>query len=309
MPMNHAHAVGLKATDLNLLPILRELLRTRSVTRAAEALHMSQPAVSEALGRLRAQFEDQILVRVGRGMVPTHFAESIAPQIDQVMSEVEFVLKPLRFDPEKVEREFVVATADTIILAIGSQLFSRLRAKAPRISVQFIDLQHVDTRALKSGELDFIMLPKGILDENGLESFMLYREEFVCIARDDHPEVRGRLTLKQIRNLTTVAYRADQRSDLFGSMPGKDQFDQLRVPQFTLLPFLIERSNAIALIQRHVAERFKSILNLQIIEPPVRFPRVEVRAYWGSIHEKDPAHAWLREQLQTIARSSAHVSI
>ncbi len=300
--------VLLKATDLNLLPVLRELLRSRSVTRTAQALRMSQPAVSEALGRLRVQFADDILIRVGRGMVSTQFAESLAPKIDQALGELEALLKPRKLDLKKVEREFIISTADTIILAIGSQLVSRLRAEAPRISVQFVDLQHVDTRALKSGEVDFIMLPNGMLDDEGLSSFTLYREEFVCIARRDHPQVKRRLTVKQLQNLTTVAYRADQSSELFGSIPGKERFDQLRVPQFTLLPFLVQGSDAIALIQRHVAERFKEILKLQIIELPVRFPKVEVRAYWGSIHDNDPAHTWLREQIQEIARTSHHLT-
>ncbi|MGB8681789.1 MAG: LysR family transcriptional regulator [Candidatus Binatus sp.] len=297
----------LKATDLNLLPISREFLRTRSVTRAAQALRMSQPAVSEALGRIRTRFEDDILVRVGRGMVPTRFALSLAPQVDTAIGGLEALLKPHKLDLEKIEREFIVATADTIILAIGSQLVSRLRAHAPRMSVQFIDLQHVETQALRSGDLDFIMLPRGILNDDGLSSFTLYSEEFVCIARGDHPEIKGRLTRKQIQNLTTVAYRADQQSDLLGSMPGKEPFDQVRVPQFTLLPFLVQRSDAVALIQRHVAERFRRILNLQIIELPVRFPRVEVRAYWGPIHDHDQAHTWLRAQMQEIVSSSIHL--
>lgn len=110
-------------------------------------------------------------------------------------------------------------------------------------------------------------------------AFTLYREEFVCIARHDHPVVKRRPTVAQIQKLTTVAYRADQHSSLFGSVPGKEKFDQLRVPQSILLPFLVQRSDAIALIQRHGAERFKPILNLQIIEPPIRSPRVEVCAW------------------------------
>ncbi|MDO8433745.1 MAG: LysR family transcriptional regulator [Candidatus Binatus sp.] len=111
------------------MPILRELLRTRSVTQAAAALHMSQPAVSEALGRLRAQFEDAILVRVGRGMVATRFAE-FWPHIEQALAQLQTVFKLHEFDLKHVERELIVATADTIILAIGSQLAESADPKA-----------------------------------------------------------------------------------------------------------------------------------------------------------------------------------
>lgn len=296
-------ASRLRATDLNLLPVLRELLRKRNVTRAAEALHMSQSAVSEALGRLRLQFGDPLLVRAGRGMAPTRVAEALAPLVERAMAAFEALVEPPSVDPTRVERQFLIATADTIILAVGPQLVSRLAREAPRITVQFIDLLQVDPAALHTGALDFVILPRDTLKDRRLRSVALYREEFVAIARRGHPQVRGRLSRQQIAALTTVAYRADQTSDLLGSL-GANKLDQVRLPQFTLLPFLVERTDAVALLQRHVARLFASILDIEIVELPRSSRTLEVRAYWSAIHHEDATHRWMRGLLQDIARSS-----
>ena len=293
----------LRATDLNLLPVLRELMRTRNVTRTAEALHMSQSAVSEALGRLRVQFGDPLFLRSGRGMAPTRLAEALAPKVEQALAAVETLVETPSFEPGRIEREFLVATADTIILAVGAGLVSRLACESPRLRVQFINPQHIDPTALHSGALDLIVLPKGTLSDRRLKSLALYREEFVAIARRGHPQIRGSLTRQQIAALTTVAYRSDQASGLIGSL-GRGKLDQVRVPQFTLLPFLVERTDAVALLQRHIALLFARILDIQIVELPGRSPPLEVRAYWSAIHHDDAAHRWFRTRLQEAARAS-----
>jgi DNA-binding transcriptional LysR family regulator len=293
----------LRAADLNLLPVLRELLRTRNVTRAAAALHMSQSAVSEALGRLRLQFGDPLLVRSGRGMAPTRLAEALTPKVEQALAAVETAVEKPHFEPSRIAREFLVATADTIILAVGTRLVSRLAREAPRLSVQFINPQHVDPAALHSGALDLIVLPRGALKDRRLKSLALYREEFVAIARRGHPGIRGNLSRQQIAALTTVAYRSDQASPLIGTLR-RGKLDQMRVPQFTLLPFLVERTDAVALLQRHIALLYARILDIQIVELPNRPPPLEVRAYWSTIHHEDAAHRWFRGLLQEAARVS-----
>lgn len=294
----------LRSVDLNLLPVLRELLRTRNVTRTAESLNMSQSAVSEALRRLRHQFGDEILVRVGREMAPTRFAESLVSHVESALGEVEALVNPQSFDPRSVERQFIIATADSIILTLNTpHLVTRLAEEAPGITIQFVDLQRIDKRSLERGELDLVVMPRGILDETGLNSFHAYREEFVFIARRGHPAITGPLTQADIENLTSVAYRADETSDLFALLPGRTSGDQVRVPQFTLLPFIVEKSDAISLIQRHVAERFARLLDIQILEPPRTYREVEVRAYWAQIHENDLCHRWLRTRIEEVAQA------
>jgi LysR family nod box-dependent transcriptional activator len=296
----------LRAVDLNLLPILRELLRTRSVTRTAQALDMGQPAVSEALKRLRRQFDDDLLVRSGRAMQPTALAHELAPIVEQLLSQLQTILAPPFFEPTVVEREFIIATADSIILTIGAALIQRLAHEAPHISVQCVDLQWVDERALHTGELDFIILPRPAVDAAGrattidtakLESLLLFEEEFVCIARRGHPTATPGADLEQA---LTVAYRADPDSALFGLLPGSTR-PVILVPQFSLLPFLVAGSDAVALIQRHLAEMFAEVVDIEIVRTFDNIPRVQVCAFWAPVHTNDPAHRWFRTVLHDVS--------
>lgn len=280
-------------------------MRTRNVTRAADNLGMSQSAVSQALKRLREQFGDEILTRVGRTMVITQFADAMMPTVELSLSNLESLLVVPHFDPADIDREFVIATADTIVLAMGSVLVDRLAQEAPRARIQVVDLRSVDIRSLKSGELDFVILPRlSELQADGLHEFFLYEEEFVCIARADHPDIDSYLTLADQQRLTSVSYRSDQHSDLFTSPHGLEG-DQLRVPDFFMLILLVERSNAIAFVQRHIAERFVNVLNIAIVDAEIRTSRVAVHAYWAALQHNDSAHRWLRATIQDIARQPA----
>ncbi len=236
----------LRTTDLNLLPILRELLRRRTVTGTGQALHMSQPAISEALKRLRLLFGDDLLVRSGRTMQLTPLAHQLVPTIEQALNDLESILTPPPFDPAAVNRQFIIATADSIVLTIGGALVRRLADEAPGMSVQCVDLQWVDERALHSGELDFIIMPQPTVDADGpanptdtagMDSFLVYEEEFVCIARKGHPATRSGVALEYD---TTIAYRAHPGSRLFGPLPGRRRADQILVPQFSLLGSVLD---------------------------------------------------------------------
>jgi DNA-binding transcriptional LysR family regulator len=297
---------SLRSINLNLLPVLRELLRQRNVTRAAQQLNLTQSGVSEALGRLRLHFEDELLIRVGRSMVPTPLAVELAPRVEEVLAELEELLQPAAFDPARVKRQFLIATGDTIILALGQELIQRLSEQAPGTSIQFISIQYVTKRDLEEGKIDFLIIPQNVIpqaifDEEGLSWMKLYREDWVCVARKDHPALKGGLTQGALNSLPSVACRLDENSYLHGAIPGRPDFDQLRVSQFTLLPMLAAQSDAITMVQRHVAEWFASLLPIDIFEMPIPFPQLDVCAYWAPIYENDRMHAWLRKQMEEIS--------
>jgi DNA-binding transcriptional LysR family regulator len=288
----------LRATDLNLLPVLRELLRTRNVTRTAERLGMSQSAVSDALKRLRRQLDDEILVRVGRSMTPTNFALTLAAPLERILDRIETVLTPQDFDPRDTKRRFVIATADTIVLALAPTLINRLADVAPHVTVHFVDLQWVDIGSLEAGALDLVILPDIAISVAGLHSFPIYQEDFVVIARTGGPATRFPLTRERLAGLTTIAFRADPRHPLSTSIGRKP--DVLRMPQFLPQAFLVQDSDAIALVPRHLAERLVERLAIVILEPPFEFPTVTVQAFWGSLQDTDPTHRWFRELIREI---------
>jgi LysR family transcriptional regulator, nod-box dependent transcriptional activator len=299
----------LRSVNLNLLPILRELLRHRSVTVAAQHLNLTQSGVSEALRRLRQQFGDELLVKVGRKMVPTSMGLGLAARLEAILGETEDLLRPSRFDPAENERDIVIATGDTISLALGQGLIERLARHAPKTTVQFISVLSVARSDLDEGKVDFLIIPRGVIpqsefDEEGLDYLTVYWEEWVCISRKDHPRISGPLTPDLLDDLPSIAYRMDDRSYLHGAIPGRTRPDQLQVPQFTLLPLMVANSDAVAMIQRHVADRFVPILPIAIHELPIAFPRLEVCAFWSSYHRNDPMHDWLRTQMREIIAES-----
>jgi DNA-binding transcriptional LysR family regulator len=295
--------LNLRSVDLNLLPVFRELLRTRNVTRAAEKLNMSQSAVSEALRRLRHQFDDELLVRVGREMVPTHFAESLRQSAEEALERLEQLLSPQQFDPRGVHREFVLATADVVVVALAGPLADRLAREAPNVTVQFVDLQFVDDRDLQTGRVDLLIRPREPQEDMGpARSILVLEEEWVYIARKDHPAISEKTTAADLEALSSIAFRPDPESAL-RTVAHVSLVDQIRTPQFLTIPFIVECSDAIAVVQRHLAERLQKLLAIQILDVPAPMESKRVMACWHDIHENDPAHRWFRGLLADISQN------
>jgi DNA-binding transcriptional LysR family regulator len=295
--------VHLRSVNLNLLPILEAVLSSRSVTAASRKLHMSQSAVSDGLARLRAQFRDDLLVRKRRELVLTPLAQELLAPLQEILTGVEQLVGRRTFEPAELEREFVIATADPVVLVLAAGLLRALQAQAPGASVRFVALGNRDYERLRAMELDFVIVPRGYLHGEHLIETPLYTEPFVCIARRDHPAIGRRLDRTLYASLPHVSYRADQRSTLSmeDRLLGLPQKDVLKVPSFSLLPLIVEQTDAIALVQRRVAERFAEFAGIALHEPPVPVPPLDVCLYWARAHERDAAHAWLRGELKAAA--------
>ncbi len=296
-------ASPLRSVNLNLVPVLASLLSTCSVSATAQALHMSQSSVSDALARLRLHFRDELLLRRGRGMLLTPRARELVQPVNDVVIRLGGMLYGSEFDAANLSREFLVATADPVVMAVGGALCRRLQQLAPQASVRFVDIRSRDYERLRNLEVDLVIVPRGFLRTTQLTEVPIYQEAFVCIARKDHPQVRGRITRAQYAKLPHASYRADAQASLTmeARLIGLEQQDVIKVPSFAVLPILVEQTDAIALVQRRIAERFAASARIQIIEPPVPIPPLDVCVYWSGAQARDPAHTWFREQLIDIA--------
>ena len=298
-------SVHLRSVNLNLLPILEALLASRSVTAAAANLHMSQSAVSDGLARLRVQFRDDLLVRKRREMVLTPLARELLAPLQEILAGVEALMGRRTFVPAELEREFIVATADPVVMTLAAALYRELRAHAPDVSIRFVGLQDHDDERLRAMELDLVIVPRGYLRRQHLVELPIYEEPFVCIARRDHPAIGKKLDRKRYSELPHVSYRADRQStvSLEERLLGLEQADVLKVPNFSLLPLIVERTDAIALVQRRVAEQFAKSADIALYEPPVPIPPLEVCVYWSHAHERDAAHEWFRNTVKAVAHA------
>lgn len=300
---------SLRAIDLNLLPILRELLYTQNVSKAAERLHMTQPAVSEALGRIRVQFGDDILLRVGRKMVTTPFAKSLQAPLDEILGKIENLTLPSELNFLKdIEHNFVIATGDSVVIALGEKLITYLAEKMPKVHLQFIDLQNFDFTQLKSGEVDLAIIPKAFVEDATLHQLPLYQENFVSICRRGHPKMKEGIKTEELAAIPKLGYKADPKSHLRIPPPPGWQ-EQLLITQMALLPFLVEKSDSIALIQRHVALQFQQSMAIDLHEIADFSWTADVYAFWGEINHYSSVHKWLRQGLRSLLTPDAGYQI
>lgn len=294
--------VHLRSVNLNLLPILGALLATRSVTAAAAKLHMSQSAVSDALARLRLQFRDELLVRSGRTMRLTPLARDLAQPLHEILARIEDVVESRAVAPAELEREFVVATADPVVFALGAGVYRLLREQAPRASVRFVDVGDRDPERLHALEVDLIIVPRGLLRPEKLIEAPLYDEGFVCITRRNHPAITHKLTRRIYEKLPHVSFRADPRSrvSMESRLLGIEHGDVVKVASFALLPIIVEQTDAVAFVQRRVAEKFAESADIELHQTPIPVPPQTVCLYWAQAQARDPAHEWFRQRLQEL---------
>ena len=291
----------LRSINLNLLPILQSLIATRSVTRTAEHLHMSQPGVSDALAKLRAHYRDDLLVRTGGEMRPTPFALQLREELNGSIEAIERVIVRDSFDPKALERRFVISTADVVVLSLANNLIEGIRDEAPGVSIQFEDISAGYFDSVRTGEVDLLMGPQNVLETRGLEEMTLYDETMVCIVRKGHPKIKGRLSRKEYRDLAHASFRANQHTDetFETTYLGPGQNDIIRLPQYTLMPVIVEETDVVAMIPRRAAEYYGKRHQLQVFDLPFEVPTVTISAYWSRIYDRDLAHRWFREKVRS----------
>ncbi|MBN8847968.1 MULTISPECIES: LysR family transcriptional regulator [unclassified Sphingomonas] len=300
---------SLRSINLNLLPVLRELLRKRNVTRAAEALNMRQSTVSEALGRIRELLHDEILVPQGRRLELTAYAARLEASLEESLAGLEALFLTPTFDPAELRGNMVVATADYVVLTIGPELARRLAKHAPGLTLQFVDISAASPKMLRLGEIDAIIAPLGVgsIRTEEFDDAFLFDDELVFMVDADRPESDlSEKGLLSSRFAAFCAERGDQASSFEGvvlNQLGARRFDAIQVMNFVLLPFLVEGTPNVALIQRSLAVRLAGSASVRLVSPTRPLPQVRIHLYWNKARTRDPGHRWFREQLAETAEA------
>lgn len=294
----------LRRYNLNLLPILRELLRTKSVRQTAESVGLGQPAVSAALARLREMFQDDLLVMVGRKLELTERAEQLIDQTERAYVEAEVLLKPRTFDPKAETRRFIIATADYVTVLLAPRLAGLLAEQAPNASVQFIDLAINVEAKLMRGAIDVAIMPDHTVEALSADaaSMPLFEDKSVIIASRRNPPFKGKLTRKVYEQARHAMFQVSARSDVtYQSLVLRTnkitQHNVVLVQQFLALPAIVEQSDCLSLVQRRLAELFQRNYEIDLYPTPFEAPPLSIRAYWSRTVERDPAHVWFRKLL------------
>lgn len=307
--MGVMNPVNLSRIDLNLLVVFDAVLFEGHVTRAANRLGLTQPAVSHALGRLRTLFGDPLFVKTPRGMAATPLAQEVGPAVRAMLEQVESVLARDRsFDPATSDRCFRIGLSDYSGAVLLPGLVALLAAEAPGVSLIVLNATHATgLPMLEDGEVELIA---GCFPEPPphLREETLFLESFVCARRRRRGGTRGLATLRDY--LAGEHLQISTRGSPFGQVDealaarGASRTVKLTVAHFLLAPPLLRASDLIAT----EPSRFLSAPgvgdDLTLTKPPFPIPPFTVTQNWHSRHDNDPAHTWLRTLLRTHARDS-----
>lgn len=293
--------------DRRLLAVFDGIAQERSVTLAAEALGLPQPAVSIALGKLRAHFGDPLFVRVGALMEPTPLARELQPQMRQALAALDAAFGHRSgFDALTTTRHFVVGMSDISQIVLLPQLWARLRAEAPGVAVEAQALSPQTPQQLETGEADLAIgfLPQ--LDA-GFYQQQLFAQRYVCLVRRRHPRIRGKLD--------RARFEAEGHIVVSGAGTGHGLAERelerqgirrriaLRIPNYTGLPYLIEGTELIATVPLRLAEVIVQRGHCRMFEPPLRLPGYDIKLHWHERLHHDPGHRWMRSVITGLLRS------
>jgi DNA-binding transcriptional LysR family regulator len=292
--------------DLNLLVVLQRLLETGSVTAAAERLRLSQPAVSRALGRLRDTFGDALFVRTPDGLRPTPRAEQLRAELGGVLSRIDALLAgPGAFAPAASTRTFNVATADYGESVLLPPLLRALAARAPGVSVRVLPVGGPREVALAEGDWDLLWAPRQKAGA-GIVWTHLFDERFAFVVRKSHPATRRPLTLARFAAIPQIAIAPEGR----GRNPLDDRLARLgtkrrvvaQVPSFLAVPPLVAGSDLGVTLPRRIVDLLAHRWELAVLDLPFEMPAFDLSQAWHERFRHDPAHAWFRQLVASVAR-------
>jgi len=293
-------AVNVQDLDLNLLRVFDAVLHDRTVTAAAVRLRLTQPAVSNALGRLRQLLGDPLFVRTASGMEATPFARGVADPVRQALALIENALAHgPGFEPATAARAFRFYMSDLGQVEFLPPLVERVQRLAPgvRLEAVAVDIEDIGD-ALASGALDIVV---GFLPGLGppIARRALFRDPYVCLMRADHPIER--LTRKKFLEAShaLVTYRAGGHRVIEEALEraGVARRIALRVPHFTVMPMVLERTDLILTLPARVARVYERRGRFKSLPPPVPIPAAEVAVHWHERFDGDPGNRWLRQQV------------
>jgi DNA-binding transcriptional LysR family regulator len=297
-------ALKLAAVDANMLVALDALLSECHVTRAAARMGVTQSAMSQTLGRLREQFDDPILARVGRRMEPTPFALRIHPRLRQAIRELEHIVQDRpAFDPASASRRFVVSTVDYVALVLVPPLNSRIGESAPGVSLAVHAPEAGSTvETLEAGVADLYIGVRGEA-ERGLSTKRLWQEPFRVVVRRGHPLVDSPAAEDYVRfPHIHVSPRREPGSVVDRALAerGLTRPIAAEVPYFALVPGLLQGSDLVATVPGRFARWLETQHPVVSLEPPVSLGELTLYMAWHPRFDGEPGLTWLREQVEEL---------
>lgn len=291
--------------DLNVLLVFDAMLRHQSVTRAGQALNLSQPAMSAALAKMRGQLGDPLFVRTGHGMRPTPRAAQLAEPVKKILDLVRLdVLQQPAFDAATAHQAFTVITPDIGEIVFMPKILAHMQAHAPGISIRSVAISSEGAgEALEQGRADLAIGYFPDLARAGFYQQRLFKNTFVCIVRADHPRVRDKLTLAGFLAESHALVRPAGRTHLFERFMEEKQIKldvRAELSHFASLLTIVSNSDLVATVPRDIAHVFATLARVRLVEPPLQPPSFHLMQHWHTVVNTDPANIWLRQLVKGL---------
>ncbi len=309
----------LRNFDLNLLKIFDVVMAERSLTRAAQVLSLTQPAVSNALRRLREALGDEVLVRRGRSLEATPKALLLWPQVREALARLQNALAPHPFAPADTVCSFVLTMADATASQLMPGLVQGLMRQAPGVSLRSVPLTTRDPRRmLEDGEVDLAVghFPAALAaitqqrQSGQVVRFgqqRLFSSDYVCVMRSDHALAGAPLSLDAFCQAQHVLVSFSGRDygliDEALALVNRSRRVVLTVNQFFTTGSVVAQSDLLAVLPRHFVQVTGYAPQLAVHELPFEVPPIQVDALWHQRHDADSAQIWLRSQIQAVAQA------
>jgi LysR family nod box-dependent transcriptional activator len=299
-----------KRLDLNLVVVLDALLAERSVTKAGQRLHASQTTISDALARLRQYFNDDLLVQVGRKMVPTPLGESLVMPARSMLLQAEAMLntKP-SFDPGAAVRTFTLMMSDYVNTVLMTRVIPVLSKVAPQITIEIVPHSPVPWESLARGEVDFLVMPMDYLPGDHPKQ-LLFEDDFCCIVCKDNELLGDTISQEEFMSMGHVVTRFGHNrtpaiDEWFFKRFGNTRRVEMVTSGFNAVPQAVIGTNRVATIQRTLARYYETMLPIRILKHNFELPSVSEGVQWNRFADTDPAMAWIR---QVLADASAGIN-
>lgn len=299
--------------DLNLLVVFHHLMAERRVSRVAERLQLTQPAVSNALARLRRQFGDELFLRTPAGMVPTPFAEQLAEPVGYALAMIHGGLnQQSAFEPAREQRALTIGMTDIGEIVFLPALVERLRRDAPGLTLNTVRNAAVNLREdMESGKVDLAI---GLLPQlkAGFFQRRLFRQRYVCLFRHDH-------ALARKPRLTAADFRAAEHLVVISAGTGHGQVDtlmrragvertvRLTVPHFVGTGHILQRTALVATVPERLAAELATPFGLVWRPHPLKLPEISINCFWHAKVHRSPLHQWLRAQVFELFGDAATI--
>jgi DNA-binding transcriptional LysR family regulator len=294
----------MRPQELNLLMVFDAIMTERSITRAANRLSMTQPAVSNAVSRMRVAWEDELFVKDGRNIQPTLHAQNLWNQVRAPLIALTEAVDPKSFDPATAKRTFRVAVSDIVVDMAWAELRCAIEKEAPGVNIHAVPYTIVNSdQVLEDAEVDMVIGNTGIIS-NTFRAEYLFSPTYICIMNHDHPLAKADLSLEEFADadhlLVSLSGDITGYTDQVLLQHGLTRRVAVTVNHFASVANLIQRSNLICVIPISAVAKEIIAGDISATKPPIELMPQQISTIWHKRQDRDQGLIWLREHFKRI---------